>query len=66
MEKPRSTGGTLSMLSYFYSPLDLASPFILKVRQNCKNSVKRNCSGTSKYQKNMRRNKILGRENYIT
>lgn len=54
------------MLSYFYSPLDLVSPFILKVRQNCKNSVKKDCSGTNKYQKNMRRNKILGRENYIT
>ena len=53
MEKPRSTGRTLSMLSYFYSPLGLASPFILKVRQNCKNSEKKDCSGTNKYQKSM-------------
>ena len=31
-EKPRNRGGILFMLSYFYDPLGLASPFILKGR----------------------------------
>ena len=65
-EKPRNRKGILSMLSSFYDPLGLVSPFILKGRLILQELCQEGLHWGKQVSEEYVKKKKLGKENYMT